>query len=124
MIRQAVAIHDAIDEALSPMPGGYYRVEDANGNALVPSWWLHVDASSPLNALQDATIVILDVWAEDRQDLDDALVKVDFLRDHDVLEVGSYRRQSIAVQAEAPAVLHATILVICKHFAGAAPQGG
>ncbi len=119
-----MGIHDDVAAALAPMPGGYYREEDENGEALVPSWWVHADSSAALNSLQDAGVVYLDIWEEDRQDLADALAKVEFLREHDVLGVGSYRRESIAVQDEESGGAHATVLLVCKHFAGAAPQGG
>lgn len=121
MIDLAVGIHDDVQAALAPMPGGYYRKEDDNGDALVPSWWIHADSSAPLNTLQDAGVVFLDIWEEDRQLLADALAKVEFLREYDVLGVGSYRRESIAVQDEDTGEAHATVVLSCGHFAGAVP---
>lgn len=121
MIDLAVGIHDPVKAALAPMLGGYTREEDGRGRALVPSWWLHADSSAPLNALQDAGVVFLDIWAPDRQELADALAEVEFLREFEVLGVGSYRRESIAVQDEDTGEAHGTVVLSCSHFAGAEP---
>ncbi len=116
MINLATAIESAVRAALDPIPGGYYRVEDADGVAAVPSWWLHADSLASLNAVQDATIITLDLWHESLGDLTDALERLEFLRDYDI-DAGVYRRQSVTVLHEAQNVHHATVLLQAIHFA-------
>ncbi len=117
MLNLATAIEPAVRAALAPMPGGYYRIEDADGNAEVPSWWLHADNLASLNSVQDATFLTLDVWHESVGDLADALLKLEFLRDYDI-DAGVYRRQSVTVLQEEQNVHHASILLTAVHFAG------
>lgn len=119
-LQLATAIEPAIRAALAPMSGGFYRVEATDGAALIPSWWLHADNSASLNSVQDAGLVILDIWHESLGGLEEALVKVEFLRDHGVIGAGSYRRQSVTVIHEEQNVHHASILLSAVAFAGAA----
>lgn len=106
----ASAIELAIREALAPMPGGLYRVEDGHGAAEIPSWWLHGDNSAALNDTQDFGLLSLDVWHESLGDLDDALEKVAFLKLHTAGRV-TYRRQSVSVTQEEQNVHHASVLI-------------
>jgi hypothetical protein len=115
----ATPIEPDVRAALNPIQGGQYRVEDVDGRAVVPSWWLHSDSLTGLGALQDISFATLDLWHESVGDLDEALAKLEFLREHDILGVGSYRRQSVTVLHEAQNVHHATILLAATHFAGA-----
>lgn len=120
MLSLATAIHDEIAEALSPMEGGLYRVEDVSGSAKVPGWWLRADSSATLNPVQDSCLLSLDIWHASVGDLDEALGKVEFLRDWKVYGVGTYTRQSINVQHEDQGVHHGTVLLSCIAFSGVA----
>lgn len=119
MISLAVGIYEDVNAAL-PYGGDYYRTEDRKGNAVVPSFWLHADSSADLNTLQDATLVYLDLFRGNRQEIDDDLEKLGFLRAHDVPGVGCYRRRSVAVQDDEEGGVHATIIISCTHFPGGA----
>ncbi len=116
MLQIVTAIQPAVAQALAPMPGGLYRKDDPDGFALVPSWWLHADSEGSLNRLQDVVPVSLDIWHETIGDLDAALTRLGWLREHDVIGVGSYRRESVAVQHEDRNVHHATILLTAVRF--------
>lgn len=119
MLSLAAAIQPAIAEALSPIPGGLYRVEDPLTKiALVPSWWLRVDSFVPLNTIQDSCLISLDIWYTSLPDLDDALGKVDFLRDWRVYGVGTYTRQSVNVVNEEQGVFHGAVLLSAAAFSG------
>jgi hypothetical protein len=106
----ATALHDAIADALDPMPGGHYRAEDEQGNAEVPSWWIHADNSASLNDTQDLNLLTLDIWHVSLGDLADALDAVAFLKVHTAGRV-TYRRQSVTVLHEEQNVHHASILL-------------
>ncbi len=117
MLDLVEGIRPAVVTALGPMPGGLYRKDDPDGNARVPSWWLHADSAGNLNRLQDVVPVSLDIWHGTIGDLDAALKKLEWLREHDVLGVGSYRRESVAVQHEDRNVHHATVTLVAVRFA-------
>lgn len=115
----ATAIEPEIRTALAPMPGGYYRVENADGVAAVPSWWLRADSSAGINAVQDTAMVVLDIWHESVGDLYDALGALSYLRRWSPPSGGShYNRESILPVHEEQGGHHAVIRWSVPDFGG------